>query len=82
MERRNLSIPLEERDGEMVYSRCRMFNVNYSQVISEYLFLYIGVLSGREYINDLVRFNVVNQSIEDSSGPVKDSRNIFQDSNW
>lgn len=82
MERRNLSIPLEERDGEMVYSRCRMFNVNYSQVINEYLFLYIGVLSGREYINDLVRFNVGNQSIEDSSGPVKDSRNIFQDSNW
>lgn len=30
--RRNLSIPLEERNGQLVYSRCRMFDVNYSQV--------------------------------------------------
>jgi hypothetical protein len=31
-ERRNLSIPQETRDGELVYSRCRMFDVNYTQV--------------------------------------------------
>ncbi|XP_046636167.1 solute carrier family 22 member 5-like [Daphnia pulicaria] len=30
-ERRNLSIPLETRDGELVYSRCRMFDVNFTQ---------------------------------------------------
>nr|CAH0105985.1 unnamed protein product [Daphnia galeata] len=30
-ERRNLSIPQEIRDGELVYSRCRMFDVNYTQ---------------------------------------------------
>jgi hypothetical protein len=27
-----LSIPLETRDGELVYSRCRMFDVNFTQV--------------------------------------------------
>ncbi|EFX66941.1 hypothetical protein DAPPUDRAFT_262369 [Daphnia pulex] len=30
-ERRNLSIPLETHDGELVYSRCRMINVNFTQ---------------------------------------------------
>ena len=36
LERRVWSIPLEERDGEMVYSRCRMFDVNYTHVIIVY----------------------------------------------
>ncbi|XP_045031392.1 solute carrier family 22 member 5 isoform X2 [Daphnia magna] len=31
-ERRNLSIPMETRDGELVYSRCRMFDVNFTQM--------------------------------------------------
>lgn len=30
--RRNLSIPLEERDGRLVYSRCRRYDVNLTQV--------------------------------------------------
>ncbi|XP_059350997.1 organic cation transporter-like protein [Daphnia carinata] len=32
LDRRNLSIPLELRDGELAYSRCRMFDVNYTHM--------------------------------------------------
>lgn len=31
--RRNLSIPMEERDGLLVYSRCRMYDLNFTQVM-------------------------------------------------
>ena len=30
--RRNLSIPLETRDGLLVFSRCRMYDINFTQV--------------------------------------------------
>jgi len=30
--RRSLSIPLENRDGHLAYSRCRMFDINFNQV--------------------------------------------------
>ena len=30
--RRNLSSPLENRDGHLAYSRCRMFDINFNQV--------------------------------------------------
>ena len=31
-ERKAMSIPMEERDGQMVYSRCRMYDKNYTQL--------------------------------------------------
>lgn len=34
-QRRNLSIPKEERDGQLVYSRCKMFDVNFTLRVSE-----------------------------------------------
>lgn len=30
--RRNLSIPLEVREGQLVYSRCSMFDINFTEV--------------------------------------------------
>jgi len=30
--RRNLSIPMEVRDGQLVYSRCQMFDINFTDV--------------------------------------------------
>ena len=31
-ERKAMSIPMEERDGQMVYSRCHMYDRNYTQL--------------------------------------------------
>ena len=31
-QRRNISIPKEERDGQLVFSRCKMFDVNFTRV--------------------------------------------------
>lgn len=59
-DRRNLSIPLEERDGMLVYSRCTVYDVNFTEVITSNLVVanfsaYVVITSFREFIKMITR---------------------------